>query len=44
MTQYDKAELIRLDKEIAELERQLARKNEQRREIVNRAGLNKVKP
>lgn len=43
MTQYDRSELSRLDKEISELEQQLSRKNEQRREIINRSDANKVK-
>ena len=41
MTQYEHYELRRIDAEIAELERKIAAKNEQRREIVNRKDLNK---
>jgi len=41
MTQYDKHELSRIDGEIAELEKKIAVRQEQRREIVNRIGLNK---
>lgn len=41
MTQYAQYELKRLDAEIAELERMIALKQEQRREIINREGLNK---
>jgi len=43
MTQYEHYELRRIDAEIAELERKIAVKNEQRREIVNRKDLNKCK-
>lgn len=42
MTQYEHYELKRIDAEIAELERKIAVKNEQRREIINRKELNKV--
>lgn len=41
MTQYERFELSRIDGEIAELEKKLAVKHEQRRELVNRMGLNK---
>lgn len=41
MTQYQRYELSRIDGEIAELEKKIAAKNEQRRELVNRMGLNK---
>lgn len=41
MTQYQRFELSRLDEEIAELEKKLTVKHEQRRELVNRMGLNK---
>jgi restriction endonuclease S subunit len=41
MTQYEHHELKRIDAEIAELERKIAVKNEQRREIINRKDLNK---
>jgi len=42
MTQYEHYELRRIDAEIAELERKIAVKNEQRREIINRKNLNKI--
>ena len=42
MTQYENYELKRIDADIAELERKIAVKNEQRREIVNRKDLNKI--
>lgn len=38
---YATAELLRLEREIAEHEQAIARKNEQRREIINRYSLNK---
>ncbi|KHS77007.1 hypothetical protein QT13_01835 [Pectobacterium brasiliense] len=38
---YATSELIRLEREIAEHEQAIARKNEQRREIINRHSLNK---
>lgn len=38
---YQTAELLRLEREIAEHEQAIARKNEQRREIINRYSLNK---
>lgn len=38
---YATFELLRLEREIAELEQAIARKNEQRREIINRYSLNK---
>lgn len=41
MTQYQQHELSRIDGEIAELEKKIAVKHEQRRELVNRMGLNK---
>lgn len=41
MTQYQRFELSRIDGEIAELEKKIAVKHEQRRELVNRMGLNK---
>lgn len=41
MTQYQQHELSRIDSEIAELEKKIAVKHEQRRELVNRMGLNK---
>lgn len=41
MTQYQRFELSRIDSEIAELEKKMAVKHEQRRELVNRMGLNK---
>lgn len=41
MTQYQRYELSRIDGEIAELEKKMAVKHEQRRELVNRMGLNK---
>ncbi len=41
MTQYQRYELSRIDSEIAELEKKMAVKHEQRRELVNRMGLNK---
>lgn len=42
MTQYEHYELKSIDAEIAELERKISVKNEQRREIINRKDLNKV--
>lgn len=44
MTQYQRFELSRIDGEIAELEKKIAVKHEQRRELVNRMGLNKAGP
>lgn len=41
MTQYQRFELSRLDEEIADLEKKIAVKHEQRRKLVNRMGLNK---
>lgn len=41
MTQYQRFELSRIDGEIAELEKKIAVKHDQRRELVNRMGLNK---
>lgn len=41
MTQYQRFELSRLDEEIADLEKKISVKHEQRRELVNRMGLNK---
>lgn len=41
MTQYQQHELSRIDAEIAALELQISFKHEQRREMVNRMGLNK---
>lgn len=41
MTQYQQHELSRIDGEIAELEKKIAVKHEQRRELVNRMGRNK---
>ncbi|KRF62856.1 hypothetical protein AO825_08325 [Pectobacterium brasiliense] len=38
---YATSELIQLEREIAEHEQAIARKNEQRREIINRYSLNK---
>lgn len=38
---YQTAELLRLEREIAEHEQAIARKNELRREIINRYSLNK---
>ncbi|GKV75543.1 hypothetical protein PEC106568_07170 [Pectobacterium carotovorum subsp. carotovorum] len=38
---YQTAELLRLEREIAEHEQDIARKNEQRREIINRYSMNK---
>ena len=43
MTQYDKHELIRLAEIEKQLEQKLNRVREQRREIINRSNLNKVK-
>lgn len=42
MTQYEHHELKRIDAEIAELERKISLKQEQRREIINRKDFNKV--
>lgn len=42
MTQYEHYELNRIDAEIAELERLIEFKQEQRREIINRKDLNKI--
>jgi hypothetical protein len=39
---YATSELLRLEREIAEHEQAIARKNEQRREIINRYSLNKL--
>ena len=41
MTQYQQHELSRIDGEISELEKKIAVKHEQRRELVKRMGLNK---
>lgn len=38
---YATSELLRLEREIAEHEQAIARKNEKRREIINRHSLNK---
>lgn len=43
MTQYDRFELTRLNEEEKQLEQKLNRVREQRREIINRSNLNKVK-
>lgn len=43
MTQYDSFELARLNEEEKQLEQKLNRVREQRREIINRSNLNKVK-
>lgn len=43
MTQYDRYELTRLNEEEKQLEQKLNRVREQRREIINRSNLNKVK-
>ncbi|WP_264041506.1 hypothetical protein [Pectobacterium carotovorum] len=41
---YATSELLRLEREIAEHEKAIALKNEQRREIINRYSLNKPAP
>ncbi|HGK4675229.1 TPA: hypothetical protein ACJ2WV_004530 [Kluyvera georgiana] len=40
-TPYAKSEMARLDAETAELQRRIDRNNELRREIINRANINK---
>ncbi|WP_435952717.1 hypothetical protein [Dryocola sp. BD626] len=44
LTPYDQSELDRLDKEIAQHEASIRRKQEQRREIINRSNANKRVP
>ena len=41
MTAYARSEIARLDKENAELQATIDRNNELRREIINRANMNK---
>jgi len=41
LTPYSKAEILRLDREIGELECRIRQKEAQRREIINRSNANK---
>lgn len=44
LTTYARSEIARLDAESADLQKRIDRNNELRREIINRANINKVVP